>query len=78
MRAGNSAGAKGLDQVVVVTVQLKQEETVSTTKQFSIPKQLVMDAFNAVKANAGSAGVDNVSIEDFETDLKGNLYKVWN
>jgi RNA-directed DNA polymerase len=51
---------------------------VSTAKPFAVSKQLVMDAFKAVKANAGSAGVDRQSIEDFEKDLKDNLYKVWN
>lgn len=50
----------------------------SATKPFIISKQLVMEAFKAVKANAGAAGVDRQSIEDFERDLKDNLYKVWN
>jgi RNA-directed DNA polymerase len=48
------------------------------TKPFNISRQQVMEAFKAVKANAGAAGVDEQSIEDFERDLKGNLYKVWN
>ncbi len=48
------------------------------TKPFVISKQLVVEAFKAVKANAGAAGVDRETIEDFERDLKGNLYKVWN
>jgi RNA-directed DNA polymerase len=50
----------------------------SATKPFTISKQLVMEAYKAVKANAGAAGVDRQSIEDFEKDLKGNLYKIWN
>jgi RNA-directed DNA polymerase len=50
----------------------------SATKPFIISKQLVMEAFMAVKANAGAAGIDRQSIEDFEKDLKDNLYKVWN
>ena len=50
----------------------------SATKPFVISKQLVVEAFKAVKANAGAAGVDRQSIEDFEKDLKDNLYKVWN
>jgi RNA-directed DNA polymerase len=50
----------------------------SATKPFVISKQLVVEAFKAVKANAGAAGVDRQSIEDFEKDLKDNLYKIWN
>lgn len=50
----------------------------SATKSFTIPKLLVVEAFKAVKANAGAAGVDKQSIEAFESDLKDNLYKVWN
>lgn len=37
-----------------------------------------MTAFEKVKANKGGAGVDGVTIEDFEKDLKNNLYKIWN
>lgn len=48
------------------------------TKPFQISKQLVVQAWKLVKANAGVAGVDQQSIEDFEKDLKDNLYKVWN
>ncbi len=47
-------------------------------KPFSISKRLVWDAFTKVKANRGAAGVDDQSIEEFESDLKGNLYKLWN
>ena len=50
----------------------------TTAKPFTIPKRLVYEAFEAVKANAGSAGVDNETIEDFETNLKDNLYRIWN
>ena len=48
------------------------------TKSFVIPKRLVWDAFQRVKANGGSAGVDGGSIETFESKLKDNLYKLWN
>ena len=48
------------------------------TKPYAIPKQLVWDAYQRVKANHGAAGVDGESLAMFETDLKGNLYKVWN
>jgi len=48
------------------------------TKPFEIPKRLVYQAYKGIKANQGSAGIDEVSIEDFEKDLKNNLYKIWN
>lgn len=47
-------------------------------KQFDIPKALVWEAWKLVKANQGSAGVDQESIEDFEMNLSSNLYKIWN
>jgi RNA-directed DNA polymerase len=47
-------------------------------KPFAISKQLVWEAYKQVKANKGAAGVDGCSIDDFETDLRGNLYKIWN
>jgi RNA-directed DNA polymerase len=51
---------------------------VSATKAYAIDKWLVYEAYQAVKANAGAAGVDRETIADFEQDLKGNLYKIWN
>ncbi|SDX24931.1 hypothetical protein [Nitrosomonas communis] len=47
-------------------------------KPFDIPKTLVWEAFKLVKANQGSAGIDQESLEDFEQNLSGNLYKLWN
>ena len=47
-------------------------------KAYDIPKQLVWEAYQRVKANRGAAGVDGQSLAAFEKDLKGNLYKVWN
>ena len=47
-------------------------------KPFYISKQEVYEAYKRVKANQGAAGVDEQSIADFEGDLKGNLYKIWN
>jgi RNA-directed DNA polymerase len=47
-------------------------------KPFKIPKQLVWEAYQQVKANKGAAGVDGQSIGDFEADLANNLYKIWN
>ena len=48
------------------------------TKPFNIPKRLVWDAYKLVKANRGSSGVDQESIEEFEQNLSRNLYKLWN
>lgn len=47
-------------------------------KPYEISKYLIMEAFQRVKANHGSAGIDGVSISDFEKNLKDNLYKIWN
>ena len=48
------------------------------TKPFNIEKKLVYDAYKAVKANAGAAGVDRQTLEQFDKDLMRNLYKIWN
>jgi group II intron reverse transcriptase/maturase len=49
-----------------------------TGKPFSIDKKRVYEAYKAVKSNAGSAGVDGQTIEQFEAGLQNNLYKLWN
>ena len=48
------------------------------SKPFEISKRTVWEAYKRVKAKKGAAGVDDESIEDFEEDLKNNLYKIWN
>lgn len=50
----------------------------SQTKPFSISKHLVVDAYKRIKANQGSAGVDGESLSMFESDLRNNLYRLWN
>jgi RNA-directed DNA polymerase len=50
----------------------------SPGKPFEISKWEVWEAWGEVKANKGAPGVDGVSVEEFETDLKNNLYKIWN
>src|SRR5712672_2771768 len=56
----------------------KREEPVDEAKPFKIPKRDVWEAFKRVKANRGAAGVDGQSIAEFEANLEGNLYKLWN
>lgn len=48
------------------------------TKPFKISKQAVKIAFDRVKANKGTYGIDEQTITDFEANLKDNLYKIWN
>ena len=50
----------------------------ATDKPFNIDKKLVYEAYKAVQSNGGAAGVDGQTIEQFEADLKSNLYKIWN
>ena len=50
----------------------------ATDKPFNIDKKLVHEAYQAVQSNGGAAGVDGQTIEQFEADLKSNLYKIWN
>ena len=54
---------------------MKQEES---NKPFSISKQSVYSAWKLVRDNKGSAGIDGVSIKDYEQTLGSNLYKLWN
>jgi RNA-directed DNA polymerase len=39
---------------------------------------MVQDAFKKVRANQGGAGIDRVSLTQFEEKLSENLYKNWN
>ena len=53
-------------------------EQVSPAKPFEISKSEVWQAYQKVAANKGAAGVDGIDLTKFESDLKGNLYKIWN
>jgi hypothetical protein len=46
------------------------DELKSPGKPFDISKRAVWEAYQKVKANKGASGVDEVSIEEFEKDLK--------
>ena len=49
-----------------------------SAKPYGIAKRTVWEAYQQVKANRGAAGIDEETIEMFERDLSGNLYKLWN
>jgi RNA-directed DNA polymerase len=51
---------------------------VGKAKPFDIPKRVVWEAYQRVRANRGAAGVDDQSIEAFDRDVKNNLFKLWN
>jgi RNA-directed DNA polymerase len=53
-------------------------ELKSPGKPFEISKSEVWQAWEKVRSKKGAPGVDGCSIEDFEADLKNNLYKIWN
>jgi len=47
-------------------------------KSQPITKRQVWEAYKKVKANRGSAGVDRISLKEYEVRLEDNLYKLWN
>lgn len=53
-------------------------ESTSKAKSFRIDKRVVWEAWKQVKANQGAPGIDEESVEEFEGNLRGNLYKLWN
>ena len=54
------------------------DELKSPGKPSGISKRAVWEAWEKVRANKGAPGVDEVTIAEFESDLKNNLYKIWN
>ena len=53
-------------------------ESKSQVKPFEISKRVVWEAYLRVKANKGAAGIDGQTIEQYEQNLKNNLFKLWN
>jgi len=47
-------------------------------KPFEIDKRLIWDAWKQVRERQGAPGIDAQTIEQFEADLQGQLYKLWN
>ena len=50
----------------------------AATKPIHLSKSVVVRAYKLVKSNAGGAGVDQQTLDDFDQDLQKNLYKIWN
>jgi RNA-directed DNA polymerase len=48
------------------------------TRTIPISRQMVWSAYKKVRANKGSAGVDAVSMEEFDANKVKHLYKLWN
>ena len=48
------------------------------TKSVPVSKEQVWDAYKKVRSNAGSAGVDGVSMEVYDANRSAHLYKLWN
>ena len=56
----------------------RREEPGPSPKAFAIPKRMIFEAWQRVKANRGAAGIDGESLAAFEQKLRGNLYRIWN
>ena len=67
-----------VNRTEVVWEELAVTTPESSGKPFDISKRDVWEAYKKVKGNQGAPGVDKQTLEAFEADLAGNLYKVWN
>src|ERR1700752_2872522 len=63
---------------MVETTGNRKMQIHTTDKPFNITKKQVYEAYKAVKSKAGAAGVDRQTIEQFDSNLRSNLYKLWN
>ena len=75
MKSAKVDGAKG---VRVVRPTRDGRSPKDKAKPYCITRIEVLEAYFKVKSNKGAAGIDEQTIEDFERNLKRNLYKVWN
>ena len=48
------------------------------TKSVPVSREMVWAAYKKVRANKGGAGVDQISMDEFDADRSKHLYKLWN
>jgi RNA-directed DNA polymerase len=48
------------------------------TKSIAISRTMIWEAYKKVRANQGSAGIDGLSMDEFDTNRVKHLYKLWN
>ena len=48
------------------------------TKSVPISRQMVWEAYKKVRSNQGAAGVDQLSMDEFDAERSKHLYKLWN
>lgn len=48
------------------------------TKSVPVSKEQVWFAYKKVRSNQGSAGVDQISMEEYDAERSKHLYKLWN
>jgi group II intron reverse transcriptase/maturase len=48
------------------------------TKSIPISRQMVLEAYQKVHSNKGSAGIDAIGMQEFDANRRKHLYKLWN
>jgi hypothetical protein len=74
---GESRGSEGgvCSEAASIGPTRKGRSLKDEAKPFCISR---WEAYWKVKSNQGAAGLDGQTIEEFERDLKKNLYRIWN
>ena len=48
------------------------------TEPFNISQAIILEAYQRVQRNRGNAGIDGMSLEEFKSDSRKYLYRLWN
>ena len=62
-------------KTTLINQRMMREEM---TKSLPVSKRMVYESYLTVVSKDGCAGIDSQSIEMFNENLSGNLYKLWN